>query len=215
MSRPLDAGIADNLSHVRRRLEAAAHRAHRSPSDISLVAVSKTFGVDAIRSAFTAGHRVFGENKVQEALGKIAALSDLDLEWHLIGHLQTNKSKKAAESFRWIESVDSVELVQKLDAAASQSDRRPAVLIQVDLAGERTKHGVPTNSLKEVVGAAHDAHALDLRGLMLVPPSPRLPEDSRPWFRSLRSIRDTLVDDGVPGECLRDLSMGMSHDFEI
>jgi pyridoxal phosphate enzyme (YggS family) len=212
---PQDADIAIRLDRVRRRIDAAAQRAGRSPASITLVAVSKTFGPDAVRAAAAAGQRVFGENRVQEAVAKIDALRDLDLDWHLIGYLQTNKAKKAAAACAWIESVDRVELLQKLDAAAVELGVRRSILLQVDLAHEATKHGADAAGLRPLADAALASRALDLRGLMLVPPIPAQADDSRPWFRELRDLRDRLVAGGVPADRLAELSMGMSHDFEV
>lgn len=212
---PSGADIADNLQTVRRRIHAAAHRASRSPASITLVAVSKTFSVDAIRAAAAAGQVAFGENRVQEGLGKIDALRDLPLEWHLIGHLQSNKARRAAESFSWIESVDSLELLQKLDRAALDAGTRPSILIQVDLARETSKFGADEAAARALVEAAAATRALDLRGLMIIPPNPETPEDSRPWFRRLRELRDRFVQNGLASAQLTELSMGMSHDFEV
>lgn len=212
---PPGAAVADNLAAVRRRLAAAAHRAGRSPADVRLVAVSKTFGPDLVRAAADAGQHDFGENRVQEGLEKIAQLGDLQVDWHLIGHLQSNKARKAATAFAWIQSIDRVELAKKADAAAVELGTRPRVLIQVDLAHEATKHGANEPAVADLVKATLDARALDLRGLMIVPPFPTDPEDSRPWFRELRLLRDRLVAGGAPAGRLADLSMGMSHDFEI
>jgi hypothetical protein len=209
------AAVADNLETVRRRIRAAAERAHRAPSTVHLVAVSKTFSADLVRAAAAAGQRSFGENRVQEGLDKVDALRDLDLEWHLIGHLQSNKAKRASSAFAWIESIDSVELLRKVDAAAAEAGVRPRVLIQVDLAGEAAKHGAAEAAVAALVHAALDARSVDLRGLMIVPPFPVAAEDSRPWFRRLRELRDTLVAGGVPADRLTELSMGMSHDFEV
>jgi pyridoxal phosphate enzyme (YggS family) len=210
-----DAEIADHLASVHRRIDAAAERAHRTPADILLVAVSKTFPAAAVREAASAGQRDFGENRVQEGLDKVDALQSLDLTWHLIGHLQSNKARKAAAAFAWIHSVDRIELLRKLDAAAVEIGVRPRVLVQVDLAREATKHGADEASAAVLAAAALEARAIDLRGLMIVPPFPTAPEDSRPWFRRLRELRDGLVASGLPAERLRELSMGMSHDFEV
>jgi pyridoxal phosphate enzyme (YggS family) len=207
--------IAAQLASVRRRIDAAAERARRAPSDILLVAVSKTFGPDDVRAALRAGQRDFGENRVQEGLDKIEAVGPGDLAWHLIGPLQTNKAKKAAAAFTWIHSLDRLELIRKLDAAAHELGVRPRVLVQVNLAQEASKHGADAAAARELADAALDARALDLRGLMNVPPFPTDPEDSRPWFRRLRELRDALVADGIPDGRLRELSMGMSHDFEV
>ena len=211
---PPGADIARNLDSVRRRLTAAAHRANRSPTDIQLVAVSKNFPADHVRAAAAAGQRAFGENRVQEALPKIEALRDLPLDWHLIGHLQSNKARKAA-AFQWIESIDRVELLERVDRAAADAGATPDVLIQVDLAGEATKFGAREADVSRLVQAALGASAVRLAGLMLIPPYGDTPEASRPWFRRLRALRDDLVGDGLPAERLSQLSMGMSHDFEI
>jgi pyridoxal phosphate enzyme (YggS family) len=207
--------IASNLQALRRRIVAAAERAHRPASDVTLVAVSKTFPVESIREAVDAGQGVFGENRVQEGLEKVEAFKALDLEWHLIGHLQSNKARKAAAAFAWIESVDSIELLRKIDAAAHEAGATPRVLVQADLAHETTKHGVDERALGDLVRAALDARAVQLCGLMIVPPIPERPEDSRPWFVRLRGMRDELVSGGVPADRLAHLSMGMSHDFEV
>lgn len=212
---PHDADIASRLQRVRRRIDAAAQRAGRSPASITLVAVSKTFGPDAVRAVAAAGQRVFGENRVQEAVAKIDALGDLDVDWHLIGHLQTNKARKAASVCAWIESVDRLELLHKLDAASAELGIRRSILLQVDLAHEATKHGAAESDVRTLVDAALASRALDLRGLMLVPPIPAEAEDSRPWFRQLRDLRDRLVAGGAPADRLAELSMGMSHDFEV
>lgn len=208
--------IADHLADVRRRIEAAAERAHRAPADIRLIAVSKTHPASTVLEAARAGQLDFGENRVQEALAKIDETRAAGpIAWHLIGHLQSNKARKAAAAFQWIHSVDSVELVQKLDAAAAEAGTRPKILIQVDLAREATKSGAPMPDVPAVVAAARSARALQLAGLMIVPPIAGDPEEARPWFRQLRGVRDALVAAGTPAASLRELSMGMSHDFEV
>jgi pyridoxal phosphate enzyme (YggS family) len=212
---PSGGDIPDHLEAVRRRIAGAAGRAGRPADAVTLVAVSKTFASDLVREAARAGQRHFGENRVQEGLDKIEAVSDPGLSWHLIGHLQTNKARKAAAAFAWVESVDRLDLLRKLDAAAVEFGTTPAVLIQVDLAHESTKHGAEAGVVRDLIGAALDARALRLRGLMIVPPFPEHPEDSRPWFRQLRELRDDLVSAGVPSDRLSELSMGMSHDFEV
>jgi pyridoxal phosphate enzyme (YggS family) len=181
---------------------------------VTLVAVSKTFGAEAVRAAWAAGQRDFGENKVQEALQKIAETADIEARWHLIGHLQTNKAKKAAGPFACIQSVDSVDLLQRLDRAAAEEGSTPEVLVQVDLAGESTKFGAPPDEARRVADAAATAHAVQLAGLMLLPPWNEDQERARPWFVKLRELRDQWVADGFPAGMLRHLSMGMSHDFE-
>jgi len=208
--------IAENLADVRRRVAEAARRAGRSPDEVTLVAVSKTFSVDAVREAWAAGQRDFGENKVQEALQKIDRTSDIRIRWHLIGHLQSNKAKRAVAAFACIHSVDSVDLVRKLDAAASAAapPLTPEVLVQVDLAGETTKFGAPEEEAQRCVHAALEARSLKLAGLMIIPPWNEDQEQTRPWFTRLKAVRDRLVQSGVPAQALRQLSMGMSHDFE-
>ena len=207
--------VAANLTQVRERIRIAAARAGRSPDDIALVAVTKTFGAERVREAAAAGQRLFGENKVQEAVDKMAALGDLDIEWHLIGHLQSNKARKAATAFRCLETIDRLDVLRRVDAAAAEAGARPRVLIQVDLAREETKHGAEAAEIPALVHAALEARAVDLAGLMIVPPYPEQPEDSRPWFRRLRELRDDLVARGLPHDRLRELSMGMSIDFEV
>ena len=201
----------------------AARRSGRSPDEVTLIAVSKTFSAEAVREAWAAGQRDFGENKVQEALEKIDATADMKIKWHLIGHLQSNKAKRAAGSFACIHSVDSIELVEKLDAAASAATpldttqvtgRALEVLVQVDLAREATKFGAPEEEAFRCVRAALDARSLKLSGLMLLPPWSDDQEQTRPWFARLRELRDRMVRDGIPVTALRHLSMGMSHDFE-
>ncbi len=210
-----ETSIASRLAEVRARLAAAAGRAGRQPGDIRLVAVSKTYGREHVAAAVAAGQRDFGENKVQEGLQKIAEVADTTIRWHLIGHLQSNKSRKAAEGFDWLHAIDSVPLLRKIDAAAADAGRRLQVLVQVDLAGEATKHGAPPDAVREIVEAADTCSAADLVGLMLLPPAVEDPEDGRPWFRRLRDVRDGLVAAGMPAARLAELSMGMSHDFEV
>ena len=207
--------IADRLTEVRARIERAARSAGRDPSSVTLVAVSKTFPLAAVRQAYEAGQRDFGENRVQEALQKIAAASDLEIRWHLLGHLQTNKARKAAPAFAMIQSVDSVELLEKLDAAAAETGHSPQLLIQVDLAGEATKFGLPPADVPRLFDAALACRAARVVGLMTLPPLPEISEDARPWFRQLRDLRDGWLASGVPAAMLRHLSMGMSGDFEV
>jgi pyridoxal phosphate enzyme (YggS family) len=207
--------IADRLTEVRARIVRAARSAGRDPSSITLVAVSKTFPLTAIREAYEAGQRDFGENRVQEAVDKIGAATDLSIRWHLLGHLQTNKARRAAALFATIQSVDSLELLQKLDAAAAEAERQPDFLIQVDLAGEASKFGVRPEDVPRMLEAAARCRAGRVVGLMTLPPAPEKQEDARPWFRQLRELRDGWLASGVPASMLRELSMGMSGDFEV
>jgi pyridoxal phosphate enzyme (YggS family) len=200
---------------VRARLDRAARAAGRDPRAIRLIAVSKTFGLDFVRAAAAHGQEDFGENRVQEALQKIEASAELKIRWHLIGHLQSNKARKAAGGFAAIHSVDSVDLLRRLDEAAAALGTRPEVLVQVDLAGEATKHGAPLDEARRIVDAALGCRAVRLTGLMLLPPWLEDPEQVRPYFARLRAVRDELVASGIDPDALRELSMGMSHDFEV
>jgi pyridoxal phosphate enzyme (YggS family) len=207
--------VAARLARVRERLGEAALRAGRRPEDVRLVAVSKTFPIEAVREAYDAGQREFGENKVQEALQKIDAGADMQIGWHLIGHLQSNKARKAAAGVGWIHAIDSVDLLRRVDEAARSAGRVVRVLVQVDLALEPTKHGVPVDQVPAVLAAASGLEGARLAGLMLLPPLTDNVEDARPWFRQLRTLRDRYVQDGTPPGQLGELSMGMSHDFEV
>lgn len=207
--------VAVRLADVRARIDAAARSAGRDPSSVRLIAVSKTFPLDAVRDAFQAGQRDFGENRVQEALQKIAGTTDLEIRWHLLGHLQTNKARRAAASFAMIQSVDSVDLLEKLDRGAEEAGSSPELLIQVDLAGESTKYGARPSQVPQILEAAIACRAARVVGLMTLPPVPDTPEDARPWFRRLRDLRDEWQAAGAPSTTLRELSMGMSGDFEV
>jgi pyridoxal phosphate enzyme (YggS family) len=207
--------LPKRLAEVRDRIADAAGRAGRRPEDVRLIAVSKTHPIEAVRAAADAGQIDFGENKVQEALQKIALSTDTRLRWHLIGHLQSNKARKAAGAVGAIHAIDSVDLLKRVDQAARDAGRTVDVLIQVDLALEDTKHGAAVSEVPAIVTAAEGCTAATLTGLMLLPPLAENPEDARPWFRRLRALRDELVDAGTAPERLRELSMGMSHDFEV
>jgi pyridoxal phosphate enzyme (YggS family) len=210
--------IAESLNWVRQRINAAASRAGRRSEDIALMAVSKTFPADSIREAYEAGLRVFGENRVQEFAGKIDSLRDLhDAEWHLIGHLQTNKSARAVELFAAVDSVDSLRLAQKLDASAQQLGKKLKVLIEVNVGGEAAKSGVAPDSreLEEILLAAPDLAHLDFQGLMTVPPFTDDPQQARPYFRRMLDLRDQIAARRLPAIAMNVLSMGMSHDFEV
>jgi pyridoxal phosphate enzyme (YggS family) len=207
--------IARNLALVRERIATAAQAAGRSSDSVRLVAVSKTFPAEAVRAAYQAGQRDFGENKVQEALQKIDATAELEIRWHLIGHLQSNKARKAGPAFASIHSIDSVDLLRRVDAAAADAGAAPEVLIQVDLAGESTKHGMPAGEVGAIAHAARECRAARLVGLMLLPPWSDDPEATRPYFTRLRELRDRLVSEGIDRSHLRELSMGMSHDYEV
>ena len=200
---------------MRQRIDGAALAAGRDPDAVRLVAVSKTFPLAAVEAGADAGLADFGENRVQEALGKIERAALLRVRWHLIGHLQSNKARAAAAAFDWIHSVDSLKLLRRLDQAAADAANTPGVLIQVDLAGEATKHGAPVGEVRRLLEAAAACRAASVRGLMLMPPWNDDAEATRPYFRRLRELRDTLLDEGFARTALGELSMGMSHDFEV
>ena len=207
--------IARNLADVRARIHKAAQDAGRAATDVHLLAVSKTFGLDHVRAAAAAGQEDFGENRVQEALQKIEGSADLKIRWHLIGTLQSNKVRKAVPRFSAIHSVDSRRLLDAIDAAATDAGTAPELLVQVDLAGETTKHGAPAAEAMDIVRAAARCRAARCVGLMTIPPFFEDPEEARPYFARLRDLRATLLKEGLDRALLRELSMGMSHDFEI
>jgi hypothetical protein len=210
---PQDTLIASNLAEIRERIARSAARAGRAAEDITLVAVSKTFPPEAIRSAFELGLRHFGENRVQEWESKRPSVADLNATWHLIGHLQSNKARRAANLFSRVDSVDSIALAQRLDAAAASEAKRLKVLIEVHQGKEETKSGVLEADLPALAESIAQLQNLELLGLMTIPPYFEEPERVRPYFRRLRELRDQI------GAQLRlpltVLSMGMSHDFEI
>ena len=206
--------LRTRLEEVRTRIARAAGRVGRDPAGIRLVAVSKTFPAEFVRAAADLGQMDFGENKVQEALPKMDQTADLPLRWHLVGHLQSNKAKKAGR-FDVIHSVDSAALVPRLDEAARAEDKSIEFLVQVDLAGETTKHGAQEEEVAGVFEAARPLTAVRPVGLMLLPPFFDDPEAARPFFRRLSDLRQRLVARGIAASALQHLSMGMSHDFEV
>jgi len=210
--------ITANIALVNERIVAAALRAGRNPDEITLMAVSKTFPPELIREAYAAGLRVFGENRVQEFAGKANALRDLPgAEWHLIGHLQTNKAGKAVELFDAVDSVDSARLAEKLNASAEKAGKTVPILIEINVGGEEAKSGVTPHSpeLEQILTGASQWRSLQVRGLMTIPPYTDNPEGARPFFRQLRNIRDQIAARCLPGISMDILSMGMSHDFEV
>jgi pyridoxal phosphate enzyme (YggS family) len=200
--------LRENLAEVRRRIAEAASRAGRNANEIKLIAVSKTHPAEVLREAIEAGAEVFGENKVQEAEGKINEIGREKVEWHLIGHLQSNKARKAVQLFDVIHTLDSIELAERLERICSEEKRESlSVLIQVDFAGEATKNGVAEKDVPGLIETFRDYTHLKLKGFMIIPPFFEDIEKVRPFFRQLREIRDGLLPGG-------ELSMGMSHDFE-
>jgi PLP dependent protein len=214
----LPMSISENISAVRERIQEAARRAGRTPDQVTLMAVSKTQPPERIRDAYDSGLRVFGENRLQEFAAKAASLQDLhNTEWHMIGHLQTNKAAKTLELFHAVDSVDSLKLAEKLDAAARKIGKKLDVLIEINIGGEAAKSGIVPDSeeLEKLLIAAPRFEALVFRGLMTVPPFTDDPENARPYFRKLRELRDKIADRRMPAMTMDQLSMGMSHDFEI
>jgi pyridoxal phosphate enzyme (YggS family) len=210
--------IPENIATVREQIAQAAQHAGRRPDEVALMAVTKTHAPERIREAHAAGLRLFGENRVQEFVGKATALADLaGTEWHMIGHLQTNKAAKAAELFSAVDSVDSVKLAEKLDAGARRAGKRLTVLIEINIGGEAAKSGVAPDSpeLQNLFLAAPRLEALEFRGLMTVPPFTDDPESARPYFRQLRKLRDAIAARNLAAVGMHVLSMGMSHDFPI
>jgi len=210
--------IAENIARVQDSIAATARRAGRNPKEIALVAVTKTHPPELVREAYAAGLRLFGENRVQEFATKADKLRDLEAaEWHMIGHLQSNKAPSAAELFSAIDSVDSVKLAEKLNASAQKLSKKLAVLIEINVGGEAAKSGVAPNSpeLEAILQAAPRLANLQFRGLMTIPPFTENPEGARPYFRQLHALRDKIAAENLPAICMDVLSMGMSHDFEI
>jgi pyridoxal phosphate enzyme (YggS family) len=208
--------LVDRIERVRARMRDAARRANRAVDEITLVAVSKTHPVESIQAAIACGLTEFGENRVQEAEQKIPIVGREAAKWHLIGHLQSNKARRAVELFDVIHSLDSAALASRLNRICEEIQRETLpVLIQVDLGHESTKTGVAEDSVREVVAAVRDCPRLKLIGLMTLPPFFDEPEQVRPYFHRLRELRDKLQAEGSFANQRGELSMGMTHDFEI
>jgi len=208
-------GIKENVAQVREQIAAACRRSGRGPDDVKLLAISKTFPPEDIRAAYEAGLRDFGENRVQEAAAKRPGLSDLSITWHLVGHLQTNKAKAARELFHWVHSVDSFRLAQKLDQATASAGGRLPVLLEVNLGGEESKTGVGESEAIQLAEQIGPLATLEVRGLMVIPPFFDDPEQVRPYFRRLRELAQKIDSRNITNISMRELSMGMSHDFEV
>lgn len=208
--------LPQRLRMVRERIAQSALDCGRSADEITLVAVSKTHPAEMVRAAIAAGLTEFGENRVQEAEGKIPEIHAGKTKWHLIGHLQSNKARRAVELFDLIHSLDSAALARRLDRICIETNRPDLpVLLQVDLGHEPTKTGAPEADLPEIVEAVRQSQCLSLIGLMTVPPFFDQAEKTRPYFRRLRKIRDRLRNGGAFKENQGELSMGMTHDYEI
>lgn len=215
-SAPGAKSLSESLAEVRRRIARAAQRGGRAPEEITLIGVSKTQPAELVKAALEAGLRDFGENRVQEADAKIEEVGRNAARWHLIGHLQANKARRAVQLFDLIHSLDSIALAERLDRLCAQTGRAELpVLIQVDLAGEATKTGASESELPELVAAVTAAEHLSLRGLMTLPPFFEDAERARPFFQRLRELRDALRSRQAFGAFSGELSMGMSNDFEV
>ena len=208
--------LSERFADVRSRVAAAARRSNRSPDEVALIAISKTHPAEMLRDGLRAGITDFGENRVQEAEEKILELGRTAARWHLVGHLQTNKAGKAVKLFDCIHSLDSIDLAQRLDRLCIAEGRAELeVLVQIDLGGEQTKTGIDPRALPELLTALKGCQRLSLIGLMTLPPYFANPDCARPYFKTLRELRDELRAQGDFGERSGELSMGMSHDFEI
>jgi len=210
--------IALNAARVQERVARAAAKVNRDAKNITIVAVSKKFGPESVTGAIAAGLTNLGENRVQEALQKMDAVDPnkhLGVTWHLVGHLQSNKVRKVANSFSWVHSVDSVELLQRLENEAQLAGTQPNLLIQVALADEATKHGASIDQTRRILEAAKDCASVKVRGLMTLPPLSDNIETTKIFFRRLHQLRDQFVRDGISPMSLEELSMGMSQDLEV
>lgn len=210
-----DLNIAENIERVQERIHRACQRSGRAAKDVKLIAVSKTQPAEAVRHAYGAGLREFGENRVQEAAAKRKELADLDAAWHLIGHLQSNKAKQACRTFDWIHSVDSLHLAEKINREAAALGRKMPVLIEVHLGTETSKFGVEEDDLVRMAEGMTKMPSLELCGLMTLPPFFDNPQAVRPFFRRLRELVAHIDARRLLGVQMKELSMGMSHDFEI
>ncbi len=209
------ASLKERLDEIRSRLAAALELSSREQQNVKMVAVSKSHPAWLVKAASELGVADFGENRIQELEKKAPALEELALSWHMIGHLQRNKVRQAVQICDVIQSVDSLPLLERINRIAGELGREPKLLIQVDLAGESAKTGLPPSVLPEVLKHGADLEHVEIRGLMLMPPFFDDPEHARPYFRKLRDLRDQMNDDGAAKAPLTELSMGMSRDFDI
>ena len=210
----METPISSNIDAIKQRITLAALRAGRDPLSIKLMAVTKTVGQERILKAIEAGLTMLGENYVQEAKDKIAAIGD-HAQWHMIGHLQTNKAKYAVKLFDCVHSVDRLELAQELDKRAGQINRKLNVLIEVNVSGEESKSGIEKTQVLELVRQVAPSPNLAVRGLMTMAPYSDNPENSRPYFKALRNLRDVINRADIASISMEELSMGMTDDFEV
>lgn len=204
--------LENRWAGITRRIQEACERAGRDPASVQVMAVSKTRTPDEVGAVAALGIETFGENKVQEARGKIPLCSSR-LHWHLIGHLQSNKAREAVRLFEMIHAVDSLRLLEILDRTAAEEGRRIPVCLEVNVSGERSKFGMPPEAVLETLRGSGSLFKVKVVGLMTIPPVAEDPEEARPFFRALRELRDRMQDEA--GVDLPELSMGMSHDFEV
>lgn len=210
------AGLAARFADVQARIAGAARRCGRSPEEVTLIAISKTHPANVIKELVELGVADLGENRVQEAEGKIPEVGRTSVRWHLVGHLQANKARRALTLFDVIHSLDSIDLARRLDRLCTEVGRDSlSLLIQVDLGHEETKSGIDEQELPQLTQTLQQLERLELIGLMTLPPFFDDPEQARPYFRRLRELRDQLASEGVFGNRKGELSMGMTHDFEI
>jgi len=207
--------VKQRLQAVMERIRQACERSGRDPQDVRLVAVSKTMPAERVRRAVAAGVQILGENYVQEARDKIAQLEDLSVSWHFIGHLQTNKAKYVVRMFDLIHSLDSFKLARELDRQAGRRGRVQPVLIQVNISREESKSGIAAEDIETLVRQVAGLEHLALQGLMTMPPFFDQPERARPYFRRLADLARHIESLNIPGVSMRELSMGMSGDYEI
>ena len=204
--------LSERISSVFKKITYAALRAGRNPEEIKLIAVTKSQPIDKIKEAADLGLRVFGENRIQEAKTKIEFLKDFNIEWHMVGHLQSNKVKDAVRLFEVIHSLDSEKLARLINRESEKSGKTQRVLIQVKLSEEESKYGIKEREIENLLKTCKDLKNLRVEGLMTIPPYFENPEDVRPYFRKLRQIKENLSEKDY---FLKELSMGMSHDFEV
>lgn len=206
--------IAENLAQIRKRIAEICARLGRSTDSVRLVAVSKTKSVSDVMEAYTEGQRDFGENYIQEAISKIEATAHLPIHWHMIGHLQTNKAKYAAKMFDMIQTIDSIKLAQELDKRAKAAGRIIPVMIEVNVGDEASKSGCAPDQVHSLSIEILRLDSLDLKGLMAMPPY-LSPEEERPFFSLMAKLREKVIAFGIPESNIKELSMGLSHDFEV
>jgi pyridoxal phosphate enzyme (YggS family) len=210
----METDIAANINIIKQRIAAAAARCNRAPDSIKLLAVTKTVSAAAIGQAIDAGITALGENYIQEAKEKVAVVGRRN-QWHMIGHLQTNKAKYAVKLFDYIHSVDRMDLARELDKRARQIGQKMNILIEVNVSGEKTKNGIPADTAIALIKDVSRLENLSVRGLMTMAPYSTNPEHSRPYFTSLRNLRDNIVLAGIIDVQMEELSMGMTDDFEV